>query len=205
MFSQGGVEGNVNFFQPQPGAPVQIHVNLLGLERFPDGFQWRIHQDPIHTSLLKDFRCSTSEVGGVFGNGLGDLSARLGTLRPDQPWQTFTDPNITLFGSQSIVGRPLVISREDGGSGNFICANIEQLGAKVQTLRAGFNNGVIQGDVIIRLVTGRDDALVHADIRRIDPPNTNINSMGHTWSLHSGSSGENNSCTNVDIVSINNG
>lgn len=216
VFSQGGIFGNVLFAQQAPGAPIRIHVNLMGLDQYTDQYRWSVREFPVRTSLLRDFPCAEDKIGGVYNPtnagedcnnteenmcATGDLTTKLGNLRFDRPWQVFEDPSLSLTGPDSIVGRPLVIDREDGPEGAFICANIEQLGVRRDILRAAFDNSVIQGDVIIRYAIGRDDTIVEADIHRIDN-NNDINSQGNKWSLNFGVPGPNNSCDNVAEVSM---
>ncbi len=191
VFTLGGVTGNVVFSQPIPGQPVQIHVNLMGLDQFPDAYRWTIHNYPVRHSLLNDFPCSNENLGGVFD----DIGMRNGPLNYEEQWQTFIDEDLVLSGPDSIIGRSLVIDREFGMDGDFICANIEQLGARREILRAPFDNSVLQGEVIFRYSIGRDDATIEADIYRVDggPDMDDI-----TWSLHYGTVGQNNSCDNVE-------
>lgn len=218
MFSQGGVSGSVVFSQLTPSDPVSVHVNLLGLDQYTDAYRWRIQEFPIRSSLLRPFPCSESEIGGLFNPdsinatamcenteqsmcALGDLSSKLGALRPDRPWQSFDDPFISLRGPNSIIGRSLVIDREDGPNGAFICSNIEQLGASRETLRAAFENDDVHGDVIIRFATGRDDATIEADLNIV---NDSIpDGQAATWTINFGTPGPNNSCSGVGSVSGN--
>lgn len=209
VFSQGGVIGEILFSQENPGEPVQIHVNLVGLDQYRDLYQWSINENQIYSSLLQNFPCSESGVGGIF-NPLnvgdecnnetcraGDLTARIGGLRYDSTWQTFEDSTISLSGSDSIVGRSLVIDREGGAAGNFICANIEPLGVTRRVLRAAFDNSFLQGDVIIEYIFGRNDAIIKSNLHVF-----NNDSRITQVSLFYGDSGTGNSC-NVDIVSVN--
>lgn len=201
VFDQAGVTGNVLFIQESPGAPVQIHVNLMGLDQYQRDYSWSIHEFPVRTSLLRDFPCTNEKLGGVFvGSNTdmtsdGDLTGKLGNLRFDLPWQVFEDPTIDLSGPNSIIGRSLVIDRLNGVDGSFICSNIEQLGSRKETLRATFNNPTIQGDVVFHYSIGRDDALIEADIHRIDDPD--INSNGNTWALQFSSGGA-DPCSNTN-------
>lgn len=183
VFSQGGISGNVLFVQEKPGAPVKIHVNLMGLDQYSDAYRWSIREFPVRTSLLRDFPCAEESIGGVYNPAnvnlactntadsvcpTGDLTTKLGPIVFNMPWQVFEDPSLILTGPDSILGRSVVIDREDGPEGAFICANIEQLGVRRETLRAAFDNSAIQGDVIVRFSTGRDDAKLEADLHRLD-------------------------------------
>lgn len=212
VFSQGGVIGTVAFSQVKPGGPTQIHVNLMGLDQYTDNYRWSVSEFPVRASLLRGFPCTESNIGGVYNPtdvsgpcnntqeamcAVGDLTSRFGALRPDQPWQTFEDPSLPLTGPDSIVGRALVIDRQNGAMGNFICANIEQLGARLEILRAGFDNQFIQGDVIFRYAVGRDDVTVEADLYRA----TDTVSGVVRWTVNSGIAGPDNTCLDVGIVS----
>lgn len=186
----GGVRGYVQFFERKPAEPVRITVNLQGLDQYPDAYQWRIHEYPVRYPLLEEFPCDESEVGGVFdvdddaATMTGDLYARLGGIRNDMQVQTFVDDNITTCGACAIVGRTL---RIDIGNQQFICANIEYHGARVERLRAtfDFDNSEVQGDVIFTKVAGRDDATIEADLVRrqlVDEPFERF----VTWGIYHG-------------------
>ena len=188
--------------QERPIDPVGIQVNLVGLDQFTENYRWSVHEYPVRTSLLKNYPCTDAELGGVYGRGntsscagtpekcdIGDLTSKLGPIRYNLAQQRFLDPNLNLFptGPWSILGRSLVIDREDGPNGTFICANIEPFGrpgARLITLRASFKNDLIQGGVIIRKSDGLDLALIEADIYRADA----LVSEGPTysWTLNFG-------------------
>lgn len=188
----GGVSGTVSFAQSQPGQPVEIHASLMGLDRYTDEYQWSVRNYPVRSSLLVDFPCSSQNLGGVFY----DVDNAVGPLDYEAQDQTFTDPMIQLSGPRSIIGRSLVIEREGGVPGDFVCANIEQLGARREILRAPFDNGVIQGDVVFRYAVGRDDVVIEADLFRVD--GQDLGSVNNTWSLHYGTVNESNSCANIE-------
>lgn len=190
VFDMGGVRGYIQFSQKAPSEPVEIHVNLEGLEQFADSYPWHAHDFPVRTGLLRDYPCSGAEVGGHYdpldainnpnydndcnpNNAsaceVGDFSGKLGNLRNDQQWQTFVDSELTLYGPYSIIGRSLVIHRGIAPENRWICANIEYLGARVDIIRASlFGDAQTQGDVIIHKVAGRDDATIFLDVWRDD-------------------------------------
>ena len=194
VFDQAGIRGNVLFTQAKPSAPVQIHVNLMGLDQSQSDYRWSVHEYPVRTSLIRDFPCAEDKLGGVFAGN--DLSTRLGNLLYDMPWQIFEDSTIELDGPNSIVGRSLVIDRGDGPEGGFVCSNIEHLGSRREILRATFDNSIIQGDVVFRYTIGRDDALIEADITYV---NDTFNSAGNTWTLHFPSPGG-DPCSSIEEV-----
>ena len=202
VFDMGGVRGYVQFSQRARGEPVQIHVNLDGLQQFADMYPWHVHDYPVRTGLLRAYPCSAAEVGGHYDpfNAManpsydtdcnpnnatlcevGDFSNKLGRLRNDQPWQTFVDPNLDLYGPYSIIGRSLVIHRGIPPENRWICANIEYLGARVDIIRASIVGAAqSQGDVIIHKVAGRDDATIYLDVWRND------STTGLDWQLRLG-------------------
>lgn len=202
----GGVRGYVQFVQPSPSSPVKIHVNLQGLDQFSESYPWHIHDYPVRNALLRDYPCSADEVGGHYdprnamanlnyaidcnqNNAtaceIGDFSNKLGYLRNDQQWQVFEDPNLNLYGPESIIGRSLVIHRGIQPRNTWICANVEYLGARVDILRATIvgRGGPVtyHGDAIIHKVVGRDDATIYVDFWRNDTINTTID-----WNLRLG-------------------
>lgn len=216
----GGVRGSIQFYQAFPGEPVRIHVNLDGLDQFSDRYPWHIHDFPVRFGLLRDFPCSAEEVGGHYdptgvGNNenytelcaanpdnceVGDLGGKLGALVNNQPWQSFDDPRLSLFGPQSIVGRSIVIHRQGPGEPRWVCANIEYNGVRLITMRAPFQNGPLQGDIIFRRVEGRADTTISVDLYRID--NGSLDSMNHSWNLRVGAPDENGNCGTLGHVSI---
>ena len=221
VFNQGGVLGQISFSQAQRGDPVVVQVDLEGLDQYTDNYRWSVHDFPVHSSLLRNFPCSNAELGGVFNpentpeaSGtepvdcnsdpnvaciVGDFTSKHGPL--NMQTHVFIDPNLDLFGSQSIVGRSLVIDREDGPPGAFICANIEQKairGGKLETFRASVDNGIIQGDVIFRFAEGRDEVTIEADLYRVNGLETET--QDHSWSLNFGPG--NGICEGVGQVSL---
>ena len=211
----GGVRGYVQFYQRSRGSPTEINVNLQGLDQFGRFYPWHAHDFPVRTSLLKDFPCSSAEVGGRYnptgividanyttvcnpGNQeacrIGDFSNKLGYLRNDQQFQSFVDPTLDLYGPMTVIGRSLVIHYPGTLQDRFICANIEPVGCRVKNLRAEFNNNILQGEVIIRYATGQDTAKIYVDLYQVDE---NITPRDKVWTLHFGRSGENNNCDNI--------
>ena len=217
-FDMRGVRGTIQFYQPEPSRPVEIHVQLTGLDKFTDRYPWHVHMYPVRFGLLRDFPCSDEEVGGHYDPTgasmavnytercandpddceVGDLSGKLGALT-DQQWQSFTDSRLSLFGPQSIVGRSIVIHRQDPSETRWVCANIEYNGVRLKTTRFPFMNGPLQGDVIFRRVIGRDDVKINVDLYRID--GGSMNSMNHIWNLRTGTPGAGGDCNPLGPVS----
>ena len=207
VFDMGGVRGFVQFFQKNRHEPVEIHVNLEGLDQFTDSYPWHVHDFPVRYALLNDYPCSPDEVGGHYDPldaisnpnydtdcnmdptecEVGDFSGKLGLLANDQQWQTFVDPNLSLFGPLSIVGRSLVIHRGIPPENRWICANIEYYDSNVEILRASLipasTIAQYEGEVVIYKGKGRDDATIYVDVRTNDP-----NLEDHEWNLRLGQS-----------------
>jgi len=67
-------------------------------------------------------------------------------------------------------------------------------------MRAPFQNGPLQGDIIFRRVEGRADTTISVDLYRID--NGSLDSMNHSWNLRVGAPDENGNCGTLGHVSI---
>ena len=227
FFDMNGVNGTVQLYQEHRDAPVLFHVNLDGLDQYPaERFPWHVHMYPVDFSLLKDFPCSLSAIGDhydPFGVAvglpveeydancranvslceIGDFSRKLGFLTTER-WQSFTDPNLSLFGPLTPIGRSLLIHRGTGE--RWICSNFELHGVKILSLKYNFVSGPFEGDVVIRRVEGRDESKILVDIHKtaqlVDQPLVSVN---HRWGLrkfaeNSSAIGEN--CTGVGKVSV---
>ena len=218
-----GVNGTVQLYQAHRSAPVQFHINLNGLDQYPaERFPWHVHMYPVDFSLLDDFPCSLENIGdhydpfgvavglntevydarcraNVIDCEIGDFSRKLGLLSTDK-WQSFTDPNLSLFGPLTPIGRSLLIHRGTGE--RWICSNFELHGVKILSLKYNFVGGSfpVEGDVVIRRVEGRDESKILVDIYRktqiVDQP---LSSFNHSWSLRKGTLGPN--CTGLGNVS----
>lgn len=214
VFDMGGVSGYVQFYQPRRGAPTEINVNLQGLEQYTGSYPWHIHQYPVRTALLKDFPCGSSEVGDHYDPlnarddpnydencnmsnpsacEVGGLTRKVGRIRSDTVQQTFVDNQLDLYGSNSVIGRSLALHYPEEPNNRFICANIEPHGCKVKNLRAAFDNGRIQGDVVVRHASGTESAKIFVDLFQLGTPNDGNTS----WNLFFGNAGADGSCDNL--------
>ena len=216
-----GVNGTLTLYQEHRNAPVQLHVNLDGLDQYPaERFPWHVHMYPVDFSLLQDFPCSLAAIGDhydPFGVAvgldtavydarcradvnnceIGDFSRKLGFLTPERS-QYFTDPDLSLFGPLTPIGRSVLIHR--GGGERWLCANFELHGVKILSLKYNFQNGPFEGDVVIRRIEGRDESKILVDIyRRFQEVDQPLASSNHSWSLRKGTLGEN--CTGLGAVS----
>ena len=214
-----GVLGSVLFYQRKPGAPVEVHVKLEGLEQYTETHPWHVHNFPVRYGLLRDFPCSEAELGPHYdptnaalnnpnyeaecaANAsfceVGDLGGRLGNIRPGGP-KYYVDPHLDLFGARTIIGRSLVIHRENGE--RWICGNIEYGGVTKDSIRYAFDQpGPLQGDVIIRRIEGRTEASIHVELYRID--GVGGPSFNHSWNLRVPGKAMDGNCSALGHVSF---
>ena len=202
LFAMEGVTGSVTFTQAHASAATTVEVDLAGLQATLSG--WHVHVLPLPSGEAAGgvgaVQCSVSGTGGhfdPFGTGrvctatpgltpdqceAGDLSGKHGTLAGQTSMRaTFTDPNLPLFGSTSIVGRSVVLHRASD-SGRAACATIEGSRA-LKTVVARFRGAVVGS---VRLQQPVDDAeaetsvLVDLRYQGADAPAT----AGHGWHVH---------------------
>lgn len=175
-FDMNGVKGYIQFYQPNAGAPVTITVDLWGLDEYAEAYQWHIHEFPIYYPGLNRFPCSEKYLGGHYDPlgaandsdytarcaanpdncEVGDLSGRLGPIKPKRERQEFVDEGLDLCGPLSPLGRSIVLHRM-GAAGRWVCASlglgVPYSGARVQTAKYIFN-GLFQGEILFRRVEG---------------------------------------------------
>ena len=211
VFDMGGVTGYVQFYQRAPGEPTEINVNLEGLDQFAGSYPWHAHQFPVRDALQKDFPCSLEEIGRHYdplnvggsptydadcnpGNQsaceVGDFGGKVGRIRNDMVQQFYLDNELDLYEQNSVIGRALVIHYPEPRNDRFICANIEPVGCRVKNLRAAFDNGEFQGDVVIRHTAGKDNAKIFVDVYSTDTAGNGTRS----WNLFMGRAGADGSC-----------
>ena len=165
LFTHDGIKGEVKFRQVSPFHPVVSSVKLEGLEEGAGSFH--VHSYPAPPKSHKgDTECSRT--GGHYnphradptsspkpGQGsfdkyeAGDLSGKYGTLKGyDHILEKLIDPNLSLFGKFSIVGRSIVIHKTPVPK-RWVCANILETGAEMSTAVASFTYP-IAGKIIFR-------------------------------------------------------
>ncbi|XP_060606664.1 uncharacterized protein LOC132758969 isoform X1 [Ruditapes philippinarum] len=142
-FSNDNVTGMITFNQKSPLDPVTISVNLDNLDIRAGGYH--VHEWPVPQKILKEEAvCSNAHVGGHFnpfkvGTGgvypspalttpdkyeVGDISGKFGLMTSMNSYvKNMTDPNMQLFGKNTIIGRSVVIHKSLDGS-RWICASI---------------------------------------------------------------------------------
>jgi len=133
------VNGRLEFIQDTPMSQTASLVELDGMESFASSYH--IHNIPVQPQL--EFACSADALGPHFnpwkmdastspaaGTGtpdqyeVGDLSGKYGLLDGKQKVREIhNDTNLPMFGSQSIVGRSIVIHKKRKGE-RWACASI---------------------------------------------------------------------------------
>ncbi|KAL4232370.1 hypothetical protein ACF0H5_009938 [Mactra antiquata] len=147
-FSNQGVTGQFMFYQKSPLDPVKINANLNNLQARAGGYH--VHLYPVPQRVTEsDTVCDATSVAGhynpfnvIVDSGypapatttpdkyeVGDLSGKFGTLATKNNFnENLTDPYLQLFGKNSIVGRSIVIHKDETGGPRWICSTIRQAG-----------------------------------------------------------------------------
>lgn len=84
---------------------------------------------------------------------IGDLSGKFGFLRGKSSVRgVWTDTNLPIYGANAIVGRSVVIHRDDATGSRLTCTSIEPKGAEQLTGTIDFTSNkdsVLEGSVIM--------------------------------------------------------
>lgn len=197
-FLSRGVRGYISFRQQSPLDPTQVVVNLTNLN--DQGMFYHVHLFPVPWRLTEDEKvCSETndhfnpfnidrKLGPSPGNGtydkyeVGDLSGKYGLLSGTTFFGEYIDPYITLYGRMSIIGRSVVVHKND--SSRWICANIEYP-RPVATAVATFIYPFV-GRVIFRQDEQNplDDTTVFIESLTFNDGTKN-SSSNHPWAIHS--------------------
>ena len=118
------------------------------------GNKYHVHVFPTDAAGGADAECGGGITGGhfnpTFTNGsvtkeVGDLSGKHGLLTPSNSTGVYADASLPLTGDMSIVGRSIVIHKNDGS--RWVCANIGTagIGKKITfPTKAGYPSGSIE-------------------------------------------------------------
>lgn len=197
-FSHKGILGSIKFRQNSPFQPVHSSVDLKGLNFTVNGYH--VHKFPVPLKTEeKDEPCTRT--GGHFNpfgvdpsikidaNSLdkfevGDLSGKYGGLKDKDSYSVqFIDPNLSLFGKLSIVGRSIVI-HENPTPNRFVCTNIDLKDRSLLTSVATFTYP-IAGRIIFRQEA--DDAFADTTIfveSLLYSDGSQNDTSGHKWHVH---------------------
>ena len=183
---------------------------LAGFGRFPGNtfpFPWHVHEYPFpHDGVVTP--CGAGITGGHFDPlgafenpnystdcsmqtlqdcEVGDLSGKFGKFTNSDPFiDQYSDPYLSLYGVNSIVGRSIVIHFTNGS--RLVCANIgyprssnPQLPPGSGLLYSPFRNS-FTGSIFYRQHTaGNSTTSVYTNLERIVGER---DSMGHNWHVH---------------------
>ncbi|XP_076023423.1 uncharacterized protein cusr isoform X2 [Genypterus blacodes] len=194
-----GIKGFFRFRQASPFDVTELRVNLSNLQSRVGPFH--VHHFPV-PSLHFTSMCSNNNVGGhwnPFGlkvsdptypkvpgsthdmYEIGDLSTKHMSLQgQNQTDAVFTDFNLPLFGSNSIVGRSVVIHLLDGS--RFVCSSIGYPG-EVIVAQAKFRRHVV-GEIWFTQLKDHplSDVSIFVNLAYGNP--TAAATTNHNWHVH---------------------
>jgi len=202
------VEGRMEFIQDTAITTTHLLVEVEGLDKLADTYH--IHAIPVQPQL--EFACSPDAVGDHFNPWnvdkttsppaslgtpdqyeIGDLSGKFGKLTDRQAIKDiYNDTNLPMFGSQSIVGRSVVIHKAYKGE-RWACSTLgwgwDPDEARQVTAIASFHHplgyawGYIRFSQVIYHDGSTTDTVI--EVRLKYPGKTNREqSHGHAWSIY---------------------
>lgn len=195
-----GVEGNIIFYQPSEDEEVRVTVDLKGLASranlyhvhtlpvFSDCVSTTGHYNPLNVvggdgNQDGPYACSKTDPAACES---GDLSGRFGgLLGASDVRYTFEDigAGLNLFGTNSIIGRSIVIHRQDATNSRLTCSNILELGKiSGETVSFSHNINEVQGSVTLsqRAVDADSETSIRFDIKKNDQGG----SLQHMFHIH---------------------
>ena len=208
-FNMNGVSGVITFMQsPTINNHTMIRVSLSGLDQYPsETFPWHVHNYPFTTQERDP--CSAGSVGGHFDPFMassrpnystscssnrslcevGDLSGKFGNL--PSPLDSFMDEHLPLYGVHSIVGRSVVIHRNDGS--RWVCANIEYP-SDVTVAYSPFRT-VFAGNIFF--IEPYSPMNLTTAFVQLSYISGSVNSTLHDWHIHNNTIGSDGKCSNA--------
>lgn len=201
-FSRKNVKGDIKFKQQSPLDVTTVTVNLRGLQNLAGGYH--VHKWPVPDKLTTDQDvCNNEYVSGHFnpfeidtatdpspGLGttdqyeIGDISGKFGLLNGmNETSGSFYDYNLPLFGTNSIVGRSLVIHYSNGN--RMVCSNIDY--AETANITIGMATFTYPAIGYIIFKQNADIDLEIADTTifiQLNYGDTRGRTVGHNWHIH---------------------
>ncbi|XP_075034865.1 uncharacterized protein LOC142097151 isoform X2 [Mixophyes fleayi] len=200
-FGAGNAQGELTASQASDNDPTLVDINFQGLKGLAGGFH--IHQLPVSGGA--DNPCSNTLIRGHFnpfnvnvstsptaGNGtddeyeVGDISGRQGSLaNRDTMSKQFTDMNLPLSGTNSVLGRSLVIHYANGS--RMQCASfLPHLPSDGEWVRAAAEfSGKITGRISLSQIVypdgGSSDTTILVDLQTFSTTPEKITSL--EWSI----------------------
>ena len=202
-FSNEGVKGFISFSQKSPFDVTTLHVNLQNLDNQGGGYH--VHEWPVPQKIQKsDMVCGSEDVSGhlnpfninihstsypAAGNGtpdqyeIGDISGKFGMLSGMSSYNfTYNDPNLPLFGMNSIVGRSMVIHKDLPGGPRWICSTIWP-SVPMTTAVAKFTYPII-GYMVFRQMKDTWYAETQIYVELNYATSSQIRTSNHNWHIH---------------------
>ena len=199
-FDMRGVKGVMTFSQLSPWDPTKVSTGLTGLAGLAGGYH--VHEFPrsIHGSTQYPSACSGAEVGGHWNPfnapfpaqvplgfershdlyEVGDLSGKHGSFAGLHTVdQEHSDCYLPLFGPHSIVGRSIVIHRNEPNAPRWVCADIAMPPTSRQSATARLMSP-FAGTIYFRQID-QFETSVFVDLARTDG---RLSSRNHNWHVH---------------------
>lgn len=205
-FDRDQATGTILFSQPDPSSLTTVTISFETLPQNAAGYHVHVLPVPSYESGRTNTvgaRCGAAlghydplGLGGcTSGNStemceIGGLSGRHGNV---QMSESYSDPNVPLFGRHSIVGRSIVIHSSIDSS-RIACANIHEVTSDrydpvLPTLVAKFfGDGGIAGTIVMTPASEGSDTSISVNLHKVDDSGATV---GHNWHVHS---------SDVDIV-----
>lgn len=200
-FNMDGVRGTFKMTQRHPTEPTQISYDLFGLEgntkhqtirELPLSMRTSSDNSKLCNSLgdvynpHKVIDSTSEEVSTIDAYRVGNLSAKHGQLLvidseyEDHYMGEYIDLSIQLYGPHNVVGRSIVIHKNNGDS--WACATLGYIQESVTVAMARFFYPVV-GQISFQQLEGDQFAETNVLVE-VYNPNSQKNSEGHNWMIH---------------------
>ena len=203
-FNTDNITGKISFKQRSPLDPVEINMNLVNLRSGGGGYH--VHKWPVPQRVgMNEPMCDNDHVGGHFNPwnvdmGLtyptpasttpekyevGDFSGKFGKLSSMNDYmRNVTDPNLQLFGKNTIIGRSMVIHKDDSSATRWVCASIwPGPETPMHVAHAQFTYPVI-GHIVLRQPVGMWYAETQVYLELNYGSMSTSQTTGHKWHVH---------------------
>ena len=203
----------------------KVAVELEGLDALPGDDEYGLCITDYGMNLNQLNPCAAAAVGDLFNPegidtslvdyparcqgdhsqcAIGDLATRHSPLTGNDSgvFVEYRDFNLNLYGPNSVIGRPMTLKRLDTDE-ILSCCSIE-VPTNVRTLRAHFDGGVFNGDVVMTIpqydyldyTQSGEITNIQIEMERIDGGPANIPMLG--WQIQRGYADE--TCSNLAPV-----
>ena len=196
-FQEDGVTGQVVFKQSSPFSPTVVRITLYGLLSRASGYQ--VHEFPVDETIPGSSKCTAA--GGYYNPRnitrnssspttydayeMGDLSGKSSqTLNRFYIADfIYTDPYLPLFGTESIVGRSVIVHYPNGD--RWLCANI-LYDMETVSITAGITTDAFQGMLVLTQLANDpfSETLIFFNVNIL--PDSSSTSNSSTMDLASG-------------------